>query len=120
MLRKLFLRYLALPRLQPFQDISDVDAVTGRVNQYTYLKDPWYVRSSVWSRWGPVALVRRAFGLHNPGDGGSELMPEGFRFVDIGPKRKLGKGIEESNRLSGVAYTKASANACPFAHSLAT
>ncbi|KAL6696128.1 hypothetical protein J3F84DRAFT_373119 [Trichoderma pleuroticola] len=113
--RKLFLRYLCLPRFYPATFISQPDPVTGRIQHYHWLKDPWYSPSSFWSRWGPEGLMRRAFGLKVAGDGGAAMLPDGFLFEDVGPQDKMGKGVDETARLARVAQTKVSASACPFA-----
>lgn len=120
MIRKIFLRYFALPRFSQWKDISDIDPISGRINQFGFLREPWYVRATFWSRWGPQAMIRRVFGLQNPGDGGAEVMPEGFRFEDLGPMRKLGKGVHETNQFAEIARAKVTAHACPFAKSLAS
>ncbi|EHK15613.1 uncharacterized protein TRIVIDRAFT_74437 [Trichoderma virens Gv29-8] len=113
--RKLFIRYLCLPRIYPAKFIGKPDPVTGRIQHYHYLKDPWYAPPTFWSRWGPEGLMRRAFGLKVAGDGGEAMMPDGFLFEDVGPRDKMGKGIDETARLARVAQTKVSASACPFA-----
>ncbi|RFU72813.1 c6 finger domain-containing [Trichoderma arundinaceum] len=113
--RKLFVRYLCLPRIFPAKFVDPPDPVTGRIKHYHYLKDPWYTPVTFWSRWGPEALFRRAFGLKVPGDGGAAMLPDGFLFEDLGPRDKMGKGVDETARLARVAQTKVSASACPFA-----
>lgn len=117
-MRKLCLRYLALPRMQPFLNLSDPDPITGRIDHHNFVKEPWYTPVTVWSQWSPTALLRRALGLMNPGDGGPELKPEGFLFVDLGPTRTVGKGVEETSRLAEVANGKVSAQRCPFSVSI--
>ncbi|KAK5989919.1 ER-bound oxygenase mpaB' [Cladobotryum mycophilum] len=114
LIRKLFIRYLCLPRFSPLHLIGDPDPQTGRIQQFRYMKDPWYNPVTFWSRWGPEALVQRAFGLSIPGDGGPEMKPEGFLFTEIGPRAKVGKGAEETGRLAEVAHTKISPTSCPF------
>lgn len=94
--RKLTVRYLCLPRLAPAQYISQPDPKTGRMSAYHYLKEPWYVASTAWTRWNPEALVTRLSGGMLPGDGGAKMKPEGFLFEDLGPERYAGKGIEET------------------------
>lgn len=108
------MRYLALPRFTPYTYMSEPDPKTGRMYQHNWILEPWYARVTFWSRWGPEALFRRAFGLMNPGDGGAEMKPEGFLIEDLGPRRKMGKGVEETARLAGIAHMKVSLNKCPF------
>ncbi|OTA08042.1 hypothetical protein A9Z42_0089650 [Trichoderma parareesei] len=113
--RKLFIRYLCLPRIVPATFISEPDPVTGRIKHYHFLKDPWYAPATFWARWGPEGLFRRACGLKVAGDGGEAMLPDGFLFEDIGPRNKMGKGVEETARLAKAAQSKVSASACPFA-----
>lgn len=89
--------------------------MTGRIKHYHYLKDPWYTPATFWARWGPEGLFRRACGLKVAGDGGAAMLPDGFLFEDVGPRDKMGKGVEETARLARAAQTKVSASACPFA-----
>ncbi|KAJ6446654.1 C6 finger domain-containing protein [Purpureocillium lavendulum] len=99
LLRKLFLRFLALPRRNPLKYLSDApDPKTGRMSHNRYLKEPWYTPATWSSRWGPVALATRAYGGIVPGDK-PELKPEGFLWEDVGPRGKMGKGAEESANL---------------------
>lgn len=112
--RKLYLRYLALPRWTPYEYMSDPDPKTGRMYHYAWLKEPWYARVTFWVRWGPEALFRRACGLMNPGDGFEDMKPQGFVIGDLGPRRKMGKGLDETARLAEIANSKASLNKCPF------
>ncbi|KAJ6781785.1 hypothetical protein PWT90_10249 [Aphanocladium album] len=113
-LRKSVIRYLTLPRLFKVDYLSDPDPQTGRVHNLQYLKEPWYMRVSLWARWGPEALLTWATGGQIPGDGGKEMLPEGFLFTDLGPRPKMGKGVEETQRWEHVVRTTVSASACPF------
>ncbi|KAM0513726.1 hypothetical protein ACHAPE_007552 [Trichoderma viride] len=115
LVRRFVLRYLTLPRIFPEQYISQPDAVTGRIQHYKWLKDPWYTPATFWSRWGPEAWFRRAFGLKLAGDGGEVMRPGGFLFEDIGPRNKMGKGMEETAQLARIAHTRVAAGGCPFA-----
>lgn len=115
LVRKFVLRYLTLPRIFPEQYISQPDAVTGRIQHYKWLKDPWYAPATFWSRWGPEAWFRRAFGLKIAGVGGEVMRPGGFLFEDIGPRNKMGKGMEETAQLARIAHTRVVAGGCPFA-----
>lgn len=79
-----------------------------------YLKEPWYNPVTLWTRWNPVAIITRLSGVQIPGDGGSEMKPDGLLFEDIGPKYKMGRGNEEVERLEGLARSRVSGS-CPFA-----
>ncbi|KAL7921236.1 hypothetical protein ACQKWADRAFT_327748 [Trichoderma austrokoningii] len=115
LVRQFVLRYLTLPRIFPEQYISQPDDVTGRIQHYKWLKDPWYTPATFWSRWGPEAWFRRAFDLKIAGDGGEVMRPGGFLFEDIGPRNKIGKGMEETVQLARIAHTRVAAGGCPFA-----
>lgn len=112
--RKMVVRYLMLPRLFKVDYISDPDPQTGRVHSLHYLMEPWYIRVTLWTRWGPEALLVWATGGQIPGDGGAEMLPEGFLYTDLGPRAKMGKGIEDTERWEQVVKTSVSGSACPF------
>lgn len=111
----LFMRYLALPRVFPVKYFSEPNARTGRIHSYQYLNEPWYVPPTIGTRWSLEALITRLSGGMLPGDGGSEMKPEGFLFEDFGPKRTMGRPFddEEMERLVSMSH----AQSAPFAHS---
>ncbi|KAK3344917.1 hypothetical protein B0H65DRAFT_189556 [Neurospora tetraspora] len=74
---------------------KDVDPATGKYHFNVYELDPWYVKPTFWSRWGPSALLRRLSGAPVPGDGGSRYQPEGYSINEIGPEKLKGQGKEE-------------------------
>ncbi|KAF4975839.1 hypothetical protein FZEAL_7428 [Fusarium zealandicum] len=113
LIRKLAVRYLCLPRVIPVQYISDPDEKTGRINAYHYLKEPWYVPSTFWSRWNPEALVTRLWGGQLPGDKGQNMKPEGFVFTELGPDRVISKGVEETKAMEGRVKQRSSSG-CPY------
>lgn len=112
--RKLLVRFLCLPRFAPAAYISQPDEHTGRIKHLHYMKEPWYVPSTAWSRWNLEAVIGWLFGGMVPGDGGAKMKPEGFLFEDLGPASKVGKGVEEAlgfeERISRTA-----SGGCPFA-----
>ena len=98
------MRFLTLPRFFPISNLSEPDPKTGRMNHYLYMKEPWYNPVTFWSRWGPEAWFTWSFGGMLPGDrGAAEMKPEGFLFEDIGPKSKMGKGLEEIAKYGSLA-----------------
>ncbi|KAJ3469316.1 hypothetical protein MRS44_003381 [Fusarium solani] len=111
--RKLTVRYLCLPRFTPCLYISQPDEQTGRISAYHYMKEPWYVASTFWSRWNPEALFTRLAGGLLPGDGGAEIKPEGFLPEDLGPERFVGKGVEEGKVMEQEVKKRISLG-CPF------
>lgn len=118
--RRLFMRYLSLPRVFPTKFFSKPDPETGRMNQYSYLKEPWYVPKTIWSRWGLDALFTRLAGGKLPGDDGAKWMPNGFIFEEIGPQKTMGKGVDETNALADPLRRKSSVPANPFWSQTAT
>ncbi|GJN77226.1 hypothetical protein PLIIFM63780_000716 [Purpureocillium lilacinum] len=116
LLRKLFLRFLALPRRNPINYLSNSpDPKTGRMAHTRYLKEPWYTPATWSARWGPVALATRAYGGIVPGDK-PEMKPEGFLWADLGPLSKMGKGADEAAEL-GQRVSRVAERKCPFSMS---
>ncbi|KAL4819538.1 hypothetical protein BDW67DRAFT_132868 [Aspergillus spinulosporus] len=93
-IRKFYLRYLALPR----PNFQRIDIFTDEPNEYgryyvnIYEAIPYYVKPTIWNRWGPGAWVRWAMGMPLPGDEDDKYYPHGFDLEDLGPKYFEGKG----------------------------
>ncbi|KJK78496.1 hypothetical protein H634G_06194 [Metarhizium anisopliae BRIP 53293] len=113
LLRKLFLRYLSLPRFSRVVFVTEPDPTSKRMKHLHYLKEPWYTPATFWWRWGPTAWATWATGGMVPGDN-EEMKPEGFLWEDIGPRSKMGKGSEETAKLEEVVQQRATGK-CPFA-----
>ncbi|KAI1474490.1 hypothetical protein F4774DRAFT_326176 [Daldinia eschscholtzii] len=113
-IRRFVLRHLALPRFFEFKRLRDPDPKTGRMTQWVpYGNYPFYTQPTIWNRWGPVAWAKWLYGGKLPGDNPEEYMPQGYLFTDIGPKSRMGLGIEEME--NDVERIKASKWAgCPF------
>lgn len=114
LIRKLAVRFLCLPRITPVEYISQPDKTTGRIKHYHYMKEPWYVPRTFWSRWNLEALLTWVWGGMIPGDGGADMKPEGLLFEDLGPKNTMGEGIKEVLELEEMVRQKANTG-CPFA-----
>jgi hypothetical protein len=115
-IRKLILRYLALPRpeiLRKSYIPSAPDLTTGRYNSVEYLSYPWYVKPTFKRRWGPRALVARLLGRRLPGDDGNKYEPEGYLFEEIGPTALRCKGLREME-LTEAKLKDARRSGCPF------
>ena len=102
LLRKFILRHLTLPR--PYFMRHDVfsespDPKTGRHFIIDWSAAPYYVRPTVWNRWGPAAWMRWIMGLPLPGDQGGMYFPEGYNTPDLGPKYFQGKGRERMEQV---------------------
>ncbi|KAL4941957.1 hypothetical protein BDV06DRAFT_170965 [Aspergillus oleicola] len=93
-LRKFYLRYLSLPR----PNFQRIDIFTDEPNEYgryyvnIYEAIPYYVKPTLWNRWGPGAWVSWAMGMPLPGDEDDKYYPRGFDLEDLGPKYFEGKG----------------------------
>lgn len=115
-LRKLVLRYLTLPR----PSFLAVKLVHGTPNPQTALYNferkglqPWYVRPTFWSKWGPGALFVRIMGGRIPGSRGDRYLPQGYDLMTIGPEPQEGKGLEEMGLDMEVIRSRGIAT-CPF------
>ncbi|KAG7071444.1 integral membrane protein [Colletotrichum scovillei] len=96
--RKLGLRHLALPR----PDSSAFKLVNDTPNPETKLYNfgrkslqPWYMRPTTWSTWGPGAWLVKAVGGKVPGERGSRYFPQGYDLMTIGPEPQREKGRDE-------------------------
>ncbi|KAL2840769.1 streptococcal 67 kDa myosin-cross-reactive antigen like family-domain-containing protein [Aspergillus pseudoustus] len=93
-LRRFYLRHLALPRA----NFQRIDIFTDKPNEYgryyvnLYEAIPYYVKPTLWNRWGPGAWVSWAMGMPLPGDEDDKYYPRGFDLEDLGPKYFEGKG----------------------------
>ncbi|KAI0159978.1 hypothetical protein GGR52DRAFT_563795 [Hypoxylon sp. FL1284] len=101
--RKLTLRYLTLPRLvavQPTRVLaSDVShpqpsSLEGAIPQHqsrtiltSYVGAPYYVKPTLWNRWGPGAWWWWCLGHPIPTQGIQHFVPEGYLIHEIGSRR---------------------------------
>ncbi len=114
--RKLFLRYLALPR-PSFRAVNPVhDAPNPGTGLYNFQRkglQPWYMKPDFKSKWGLGALLVKVFGGRVPGSHGDRYMPQGYDLMTIGPEPQKGKGIEEME-LDIEVITARGVATCPF------
>ncbi|OJI82606.1 hypothetical protein ASPTUDRAFT_123984 [Aspergillus tubingensis CBS 134.48] len=114
--RKLFLRYLALPRptFRAVKLVHDVpNQETKLYNFERKVLQPWYIRPTAWSKWGPEALLVRLFGGKVPGSRGDRYQPQGYDLMTIGPEPQRGRGVDEMR--GDIEVIKARGVAmCPF------
>ncbi|KAJ5561442.1 hypothetical protein N7535_004091 [Penicillium sp. DV-2018c] len=96
-IRKLFLRYLALPRPYFMRYSSFTEGADA--NEHIFLTQwdaaPYYVKPTFWNRWGPTAWLTWALGRPVPGDEGDKYYPNGYTIADVGPKYFEGKGKKQ-------------------------
>ncbi|KAH9989105.1 hypothetical protein F4779DRAFT_610643 [Xylariaceae sp. FL0662B] len=112
-LRRFVLRYLSLPRVFEQRYVSDPDPQTGRIYRLERGAFPFYVRPTVWNRWGPVAWAIWLYGGELPGDDPDQYQPQGYLFSELGPRNKTGKGAQEME--GDVEKMRArSRGGCPF------
>ncbi|KAL7620129.1 hypothetical protein AAE478_009121 [Parahypoxylon ruwenzoriense] len=114
-IRRFVLRYLTLPRLFELRRLHDPDPQTGRMTQrIPYGNYPFYTKPTLWNRWGPTAWAIWLYGGKLPGDNPDEYMPQGYLFPDLGPKNRMGLGVEEME--ADVKRIKAGfgQGGCPF------
>lgn len=113
-LRRLYLRYLALPRLGSRRAQFMTTQPDEKGWRYILWWDttPIYVKPTVWNRWGPGALVNVLLGVPRPGDEG--MCPEGFQVKDVGPTVFVGKGAKEMD-VARENLRENRTGGCPFA-----
>lgn len=114
-IRKFFLRYLALPRpyfLRPVR-FSDQQNEYGRFFTSEWDAAPYYVKPTLWNRWGPTAWLTWVLGHPLPGDEGDKYYPKGYYIPEVGPKYQEGKGIEQMKEMRKRLHEERTGK-CPF------
>ncbi|TID21333.1 hypothetical protein E6O75_ATG04728 [Venturia nashicola] len=111
-LRKLALRYLALPRPHFLRHdvISEKADKNGRYHRVEYESEPWYMESSLRNRWGPQAWFKWIGGKPIPG---ALYKPQGYLIHEVGPKSQEGRGLEEFEEGKEKLMREARGG-CPF------
>lgn len=116
--RRLFLLHLLPPRPTSLgvHRTTRIPSAEGTYHMNSYDAAPWYVKPTVWNRWGPFALVARLVGAPLPGDGGDTFRPGGYRIDHIGPDALRGKGTAwVEGEMKKVDYVRARGRGgCPF------
>ncbi|CAG8058078.1 unnamed protein product [Penicillium olsonii] len=112
--RKLFLRHLALPRIEAIKLVNETpNANTGLYGFGRKTLQPWYMEPSFQSSWGPGAMLVRALGGKVPGSRGDRYHPQGYNLMTIGPEPQKEKG--EEDMLSDIEVIRArTMTSCPF------
>lgn len=112
--RKYLLRYFFLPRPSIFRvNALEEPDPDGRRSLSLWEAAPYYVKPTLWRRWGIQAWVSRALGTPIPGDEGAKYYPDGYKLLEVGPKIFLGKG-EESAKETVYGLAKTRTGGCPF------
>ena len=86
----------------------------GRRGLQRYDAHPFYVRPTLWNRWGPPAWPSRLLGLPLPGDGGVKYYPNGYAVSEVGPNTFVGKG-KASADATIARLQRERTGGCPFA-----
>lgn len=115
-LRKYFLKYIALPRpsFMRYRLIDDREDGNGRRAFQRYDSYPFYVRPTLWNRWGPSSWPSRLLGLPLPGDSGDVYYPKGYSIPEVGPNTFVGKGSVAASKTK-ARLAKERTGGCPFA-----
>lgn len=107
-------RYLALPRLRPVKLVGEERNKLGRLNlpsaQGNY---PFYVKPTLWNRWGVGAWVVWLLGGKLPGDDADRFLPEGFLFEEVGPIAQKNLGKDEM-AIDAQKMLRSGRGGCPF------
>ncbi|KAL4936640.1 hypothetical protein BDV06DRAFT_233243 [Aspergillus oleicola] len=115
-LRRFAMRWLALPRpyFLRYTTFTEHQTVDERIFITQWDGAPYYVKPTLWNRWGPGAWYTWALGRPLPGDEGDKYHPDGYLISDVGPKYFEGKGrkvqVEGEEKLRGTRT-----GGCPFA-----
>lgn len=113
-LRRMYLRYLALPRPSFMAKEMLTKEPDSKGKRYYLIWDtaPVYVKPTLWNRWGPGGLASLLLGVARPGDPGT--YPEGFEIKSVGPTVFEGKGQKEME-IFREKVKKERTVGCPFA-----
>ncbi|KAL6718062.1 hypothetical protein ACLMJK_004147 [Lecanora helva] len=115
-IRKLFIRFLCLPRPFPLRvhNPTDEPSCDGRYFMTNWETEPWYVQPTFRNRWCRLqSWASWAMGLPVPGDGGDKYWPQGYKIHEIGPESMRGKG-ESYVRGSRETLVDERMKGCPF------
>lgn len=113
-IRGFAIRWFFLPRpyVLRYNSIDSAPDASGRLHLKYYEAEPWYVRSTWWTRNEPSAWIRWAAGKPYPD--GVNYMPEGYKMFEVGPKvyERVGKVECQATK---EMLMKAERGGCPFA-----
>ncbi|MCJ1245350.1 hypothetical protein MMC30_002554 [Trapelia coarctata] len=112
-LRKLVIRHLCLPRNSRVPYFAD-SATPGRYHMLLYRGHPWYVKPTIWERWGLFGWNLWLQGGAIPGDDGDKYVPQGYETSNMGPSFQHGKGVDYMNE-TRQRLSQQERGGCPFA-----
>ncbi|MCJ1311507.1 hypothetical protein MMC25_005179 [Agyrium rufum] len=92
--RRFVLRHFSLPRprFMPVLFVSDKISPQGTYYMNTYDALPYYVKPTLWNRFGPGSWTFRVLGKPVPGDEGEKFAPCGYRIPAVGPRKEGAPG----------------------------
>ncbi|KAF9890227.1 hypothetical protein FE257_006139 [Aspergillus nanangensis] len=115
--RRFILRYLSFPRpgFLAVRLLNDSpDSWTGRYIATQWLDNPWYIKPTLLSRWGPKALAVRFFGTGNLPSKNGQFRDEGYDIRTIGPGSMENKGQAEVDAMFADLKKRNMTATCPF------
>ena len=115
-IRAFILRHLSLPRPNFFRKhhTSYTSAAGGNRYHLNIMETaPYYVKPTIWNRYGPSAWIFRMMGLPLPGDEGDKYYPQGFTVGTVGPRSLQGKGSNYAKEAK-ANITRMRESRCPF------
>jgi hypothetical protein len=114
--RSVLLNYFIPPRpyaLRKKIASDQPDPQTGRYHLNAYEAQPWYHKSTLYTRNSPVAWFRWAIGAPYPGDG-KQYNSEGYDIFEVGPQKLVKHGREECMETKDRLMAS-DRGRCPFA-----
>ncbi|KAJ5816025.1 hypothetical protein N7447_008258 [Penicillium robsamsonii] len=113
--RRLFLRYLSLPRpyFMRYASFTEEPDQNNRFFLKKWDAAPYYVKPTFWNRWGPTAWLTWALGKPVPGEEGDKYYPTGYNIPDVGPKYFEGKGRKQLDETL-LEFKGYRTGKCPF------
>ena len=94
-------------------DALEEPSPDGRCSVCLWEGPPFYVKPTLWRRWGPEAWGSRLLGIPLPGDEGEKYHPHGYIIPEVGPNIMLGKGGESAQETVRT-LRRTRTGGCPF------
>ncbi|KAJ5559229.1 hypothetical protein N7535_009457 [Penicillium sp. DV-2018c] len=107
------LRTAMMPNFMRMDVFTEKPNEHGRNWVMIYEGAPYYVKPTIWNRWGLVAWFKWALGQPLPGDDGEKYYPKGYLTQDLGPKYFEGKGWKEVEFIKETLRQQRTGQ-CPF------
>ena len=111
-LRKSYLRHFALPRpkVWRYHNFTEEMSKEGTYHLTAYDALPYYVKPTLWMRYGPSSWAGWTMGNPVPGDDSDEYYPAGYKLQEVGPSFGKGGQLKMEERVAQTASRR-----CPFA-----